>query len=171
MTTLAPEDKSTLVMVYTENSLIRGELITKQAVRVSTWLRTQGVPDYIHIFKPTVVYFGTAVKVHEFKELFVPVDQVLAFHLTPSVEEPMDYEENEANRAMVQVIALPGAFIFKGVMRISASAELATSIELAHSDWMSLYEVDVSSPVMPQMQTLHLPIILIRSKRVNLAVG
>ena len=150
MASLAPEEKSTLVMVYTGNSLIRGEVITKQAVRVSTWLRTQGVPDYIQLFKPTVIFFGTAIKVYEFKQVFVPVYEIIAFHLTPPVDEQLDYDENETNRVMEPVIALPGAFIFKGTVRVPARAELSSSIELAHSDWVSLYDVDISSPVMPQ---------------------
>ena len=59
MTTLSPDDKSTSVMVYTQNMLARGEVLTKQGVRVSTWLRTQGVPEYIHLFKSSVLHVGS----------------------------------------------------------------------------------------------------------------
>ncbi len=170
MTTPDSGDKSTLVMVYTQNTLVRGEVVTKQAVRVSTWLRTQGVPDYIHLFKPTVIFFGGTVKVLEYKEIYVPVHTVIAFHLNPPVTEPMDYDEGETNRVMVPVTGLPGAFLFKGFIRISSNADLSTSIELAHSSWMSLYDVDVSSPSMPQMQPIHLPIVLVNPKQVSLAI-
>ena len=61
MASLSPDDKGTLVMVYTQNMLARGEVVTRQGVRVSTWLRTQGVPEYIHLFKPTVLHFGSGV--------------------------------------------------------------------------------------------------------------
>ena len=60
MTTLSPDEKSTLVMTYTQNMLVRGEVVTRQGVRVSTWLRTQGVPEYIHLFKPPCFILGAA---------------------------------------------------------------------------------------------------------------
>jgi hypothetical protein len=61
MEALSPDEKSTLVMAYTHNTLIRGDVVTKQSVRVSTWLRTQGVPEYLHLFKPTVLHLGSGV--------------------------------------------------------------------------------------------------------------
>jgi hypothetical protein len=48
MTDLSPDEKSTLVMIYTQNMLVRGEVVTRQGVRVSTWLRTQGVASLKH---------------------------------------------------------------------------------------------------------------------------
>ena len=171
MASLSPDDKSTLVMVYTQNMLVRGEVVTKQGVRVSTWLRTQGVPEFLHLFKPSVLHFGSGVvNPLAYKEIYVPVSTVIAFHLVPPTNEPIDYDENEANRIMVPISALPGPFHFKGYLRISSKAELSTSIELAHSAWSSIYNVDVSSPSMPQMQPIHLNMVLISPRQVSLAV-
>ena len=73
MATLSPDEKSTMVMVYTQNMLVRGEVVTKKGVRVSTWLRTQGVPEYIHLFNPTVIHFGSGVvKTLNYAEMYVP---------------------------------------------------------------------------------------------------
>lgn len=171
MVSLFPDEKSTLVMVYTQNMFMRGEVVTKQAVRVSTWLRTQGVPEYIHLFKPTVLHFGSGVvKTQTHAEIYVPVSTVIAFHLVPSVTEELDYAAEEMNRVMVPVTALPGTFQFKGFFRISAMASLSTSIELVHSEWWSIYDVDVTNPSMPQMQPMHVPIVLIKPKQISLAV-
>ena len=171
MTNLSPDDKSTLVMVYTQNTLVRGEVVTKQSVRVSTWLRTQGVPEYIHLFKPTVLHFtSNVVKALTYKEIFVPVETVIAFHLVPPASESLDYDDKEMNRVMVPVTGLPGPFHFKGYIRISAKAELSTSIELAHSSWSSLYNVDITSPSMPQMQPIHVPLVLLNPKQVSLSI-
>jgi hypothetical protein len=171
MTDLSPDEKSTLVMAYTQNMLVRGEVVTRQGVRVSTWLRTQGVPEYLRLFKPTVLTFGGgAVKALTYAEIYVPVSTVIAFHLVPPVSEPLDYAEDETNRIMVPITALPGAFQFKGYLRISAKASVSTSIELAHSDWSSIYNVDVTNPSMPQMQPIHLPMIVINPKQVSLAI-
>ncbi len=55
---LAPDEKATLVMVYTHDALVRGEVITKQFARVNIWPRTQGIPNFIHLLKPNVMLFG-----------------------------------------------------------------------------------------------------------------
>ena len=171
MTNLSPDEKSTLVMTYTQNMLVRGEVVTRSGIRVSTWLRTQGVPEYIHLFKPTVLHFGSGVvKALTYTEVFVPVSTVIAFHLVPPVTEELDYAADETNRIMVPVTALPGTFQFKGYFRIATKATLSNSIELAHSDWSSIYNVDVTNPSMPQMQPIHVPMILMNPKQVSLAI-
>ena len=171
MTDLSPDEKNTLVMTYTQNMLVRGEVVTRQGVRVSTWLRTQGVPEYLHLLNPTVIYFGSGVvKALTYAEVFVPVSTVLAFHLVPPVTEGLDYAADETNRIMVPVTALPGTFQFKGYFRISAKASLSTSIEMAQSDWSSIYNVDVTNLSMPQMQPIHVPMILMDPKQVSFAI-
>jgi hypothetical protein len=171
MATLSPEEKSTMVMVYTQNGLYRGSVVTKQGVRVSTWLRTQGVPEYIHLFKPTVIHFGSGViKTFSYGEIFVPVTMVQAFHLAPPLNEQLDYDKTETNRVMVPVTTLLGTFQFKGGLRISTLGTLSTSIELAHSSWMSIYDVDVTNHSMPQMQPIHVPMILMSPKQITIAV-
>ncbi len=57
MKPLAPDEKTALVMIYTHNMLVRGEVVTKESSRVSIWLRTQGVPNYIHLIKPQVILY------------------------------------------------------------------------------------------------------------------
>jgi len=171
MTALGPDEKSTMVMAYTHNMLVRGEVVTKQGIRVSTWLRTQGVPEYIHMFKPTVLHFGSGiVKALTYAEVYLPVTTLIAFHLVPPVNESLDYAADEANRVMVPVTSMAGTFLFKGFFRISTHATLNTSIELAHSDWSSIYDVDVTNPSMPQMQPIHVSLILINPKQVSLAI-
>ncbi len=171
MASLSPDDKSTLVMVYTQDMVVRGEVVTKQGVRVSTWLRTQGVPEYIHLFKPNLLQFGSgAVKSLAYAEIYVPVATVIAFHLVPPVTEELDYSADETNRVMVPATALPGTFLFKGFFRISEVASLSTSLELAHSSWLTIYNVDVTNPSMPQMPPIHVPMVLVDPKQISIAV-
>jgi hypothetical protein len=86
------------------------------------------------------------------------------------VTEALDYAADEMNRIMVPITALPGTFQFKGFFRIATNAALNNSIELAHSDWSSIYDVDVTNPSMPQMQPIHVPLILMNPKQVSLAI-
>ena len=58
-------------MLYTMHNVVRGEAVVKQNVpRVNIWLRTDGVPRYIHILKPQVLVFGgSPVKSLTYSEL------------------------------------------------------------------------------------------------------
>jgi hypothetical protein len=171
MYTLASGEKSSLVMAYSQNLLVRGEVVTMEHIRVNTWLRTQGVPEYMHLLKPQVLIFGSgSVKTLTYAEIYVPVGMVVAFHPIPPADNPLDYDEGEKNRVMVPTTILVGTFVFKGKLRISTQTSFGNSIELGHSAWMSIYEVEVANPYLPQMQPLHVPMILVNPKQVSLAL-
>src|SRR5512139_149298 len=52
---LRPDEKTTPVMLYTKESVVRGELVTKEIVyRINIWLRTDGVPKYMHLLNAQV---------------------------------------------------------------------------------------------------------------------
>ena len=166
MYTLASDEKTSTVMFYTQNAFVRGDLVTKGNVRVSIWLRTQGVPNYIHLLKSQILLFGgTPPKSVTYDELFFPAAQIIAFHLAPPLADPLDYDQHEANRTFVEVSMLLGTFTMKGKHRISTQADFATSIEVGHSAWMSIYEVDITNPFLPQMAPIHVPMMLVRSEQ------
>src|SRR3990170_2357113 len=101
MKPLASDEKITTVMVYTQGMLARGDVVTKESLRVSIWLSTQGVPNYIHLIKPQVIVFGgVPPKSLAFEEIFIPTQQVIGFHIAPPAQDPMDYDEKETNRMM-----------------------------------------------------------------------
>ena len=157
MTTLGPDEKSTLVMVYTHDTLVRGEVVTKQSVRVSIWLRTDGAPHYFHFLNAQKLFFGAGpVKSSTHSEIYVPVAEVIAFHIVPPASDSMDYEEGEKNRAVQQVTVGVGSFIFKGSLRFSAQTGLNSSLEMVHG-WMSLYDTEITNPGLPQMPALTVP--------------
>ncbi len=171
MYTLAAGEKATLVMAYTETTLIRGEVVAMENIRVNTWLRTTAVPEFMHFVKVQVLLFGSgSVKTLAYSELFLPVAKLITFHPVLPADISLDYDENEKNRLMVPVTGLVGTFLFKGKIRISALTGLASSIEMAHAAWTSLYEVDISNPYLPQMPPMHIPMVLINPKHVGLGV-
>jgi len=168
MYTLAPDEKKSLVMIYTHNSFVRGELITKENVRVGIWLRTQGVPQYIHLSNAQVLLFGgSPVRPVSYAELYFPTDQIIGFHLVPPAVEPIDYDPNEANRTMINIDLLIGTFIVKGKMRISTQADLTTALEVARASWLSVYDADISNPHLPQMPVMHIPMLLVSPLNVS----
>ena len=170
MYTLASDEKATLVLAYTHNMLIRGEAVTKDNVRVSVWLRTDGAPNYIHLLNAQILIFGGgAPRSLSYSEFYLPVQEVVIFHVAPPNNEPLDYSPDEKNRTMETVTVMLGAFMLKGKVRYSAQTRLGSSLEVARTAWMSFYEVDISNPYLPQL-AMHVPMLLMRPMQVSFGV-
>jgi hypothetical protein len=165
---LTAEEKTTSVMVYTREMLVLGEAVTKQTVRISFWLRTEGAPDYIHILNPQVINLNsTVMKKLSFQELYLPTTQIIAIHLTPPAFDELDYDQSEENRKMQPVTLLIGSFVFDGEMRISKHAGIGSSIASVRSAWMSIYNVKISNPQIPQMGELLTALVQVRPLEVS----
>jgi hypothetical protein len=170
---LRPDEKTTPVMLYTPHSVVRGELVTKQSVqRINIWLRTDGAPKYMHVLKPQILVFGgSPVKSLSYSQIFFPTPDIIAFHTLPPTDEQLDYDPAEANRTMELIDLLVGTFVMKGKIRISTQTEISTSIEMARISWMSVYDVAVTNPYLPQMAALQVPMALINPTRVSFALA
>jgi hypothetical protein len=167
MKALTSEEKIAMVMVYTSNMLVRGEVVAKENARVSIWLRTQGVPNYIHLYKPQAIsLLGAVPKTFSFSEMFVPTAQVVAFHLAPPSQDPLDYDAGEANRMLQPLDVMLGSFLLKGKIRISMQTDVATSLDVMRASWMSLYDVEITNPYMPQFN-VQVPMLLVNPNQVN----
>jgi hypothetical protein len=170
MKELASDEKTAMVMVYTQNILARGEVIAKESARVSIWLRTQGVPNYIHLHRPQVISFlGAAPKTSSLSELFIPTVQVVGFHLAPPAQDSLDYDPAEANRMMQSLDVMVGSFLIKGKIRISTQTDIATSLDVMRASWMSIYDAEIGNPYMPQFN-VQVPMLLVNPSLVNFGV-
>ncbi len=169
---LRPDERTTPVILYTKESVVRGEVVTKESIhRVNIWLRSDGVPKYMHLLKAQLLVFaGGAGRALSYPELFFPSAELIAFHTLPPTEEPLDYDPNEANRMMLDVEVLAGTFIMKGKIRISTQTEIGVSLEVARALWTSLYDVAITNPHLPQMQLLKVPMVLVNPAHVAFAI-
>jgi len=168
---LTADEKIAMVMVYTNNMLARGEVIAKENARVSIWLRTQGVPNYIHLYKSQVISFaGGAPKTFSFNEIFIPTVQVMAFHLVPPAQDPLDFDTSEANRMMQALDIMVGSFVLKGKIRISTQTDVATSLDVMRASWMSVYEAEIGNPYLPQFN-MHVPMLLVNPSLVSFGMS
>jgi hypothetical protein len=168
MYVLRPDEKTAPVMLYANNSVIRGDAVVKQNTpRINIWLRTDGAPRYMHILKPQVLVFGgSPPKALSYSEIYFPTSETIAFHPLPPIEEPLDYDPSEADREMDVIELLAGTFVMKGKIRISTHMEVATTLESARVSWMSVYDVWISNPYLPQMPALQVPMVLINPSHV-----
>ena len=169
---LRPDEKTTPVMLYTHESVVRGEVVTKESVhRVSIWLRTDGAPKYMHILKPQLLVFGgSPIKALSYAELYFPTTELIAFHTLPPTDDALDYEPAEANRMMEAVDVIVGTFVMKGKIRISTQTEIGVSLEVARVSWMSLYDAVITNPHLPQMPAMQVPMVLVNPLHVAFGV-
>jgi len=171
MKPLASDEKIALVMVYTNNMLARGEVVAKENARVSIWLRTQGVPNYIHLYNPQVISFsGTPPKPLPLSEIFIPTAQVIAFHIAPPEHDPLDYDASEVNRMMQPMDLVIGSFVAKAKIRISTQTDVATSLDVSRASWMSIYEATVTNPYLPQFN-VSVPMMLVNPNAVSFGLA
>jgi hypothetical protein len=162
---LSPDEKSAQVMIYTPANVYWGSVVVKQMIRVSTWLRTNTVPDRIHLLhaKALVTSGGAASRAPlSFAELHVPLGQILAFHLIPPAQDPLDFDATEPNRKMEPVNALVGSFYIKGSIRISSSGTLKKFLEVNRESFTALYDAEISNLATPAMGALAVPFVLVR---------
>ena len=172
MPTISPDEKLTAVMAYTQDGVVRGETVTKQAVRVSTWFRTDGAPDYLRAFNVQWVSLtGGAVKPLALPEIFMPLDTIIGFHMLPPARDPLDYDENETNRVNAPLSIVMGRFLVRGKLRISPQTDIGTTLTISHSKWMSIYEAEVTCPYLPQMPAMQVPMLIVRPTQVSFVIG
>jgi hypothetical protein len=152
---LDPGDKATDVTAYTIQSMIRGDLVTREAIRVSTWLRTPGLPDYASMFNAKVLRaVGTGdPQALEFPEFHTPVAPIIALHMTPPNEDAVEHDPSEQNRKMVPITAIAGPFRFDGSLRMPAHLTVAKQMSLLRDPFITLYDAKVVSLLEPDKET------------------
>lgn len=170
MRDLTPDEKLVTVMAYTKNMLVRGDLIARESMRVSIWLRTQGVPNYIHLTNAqSLVFGGGAPRSLTYSEIFIPIEDVICFHMAPPAADPLDYDASETNRSVATVTALVGTFTIKAKIRFSSQIDLGASLDVMRTAWLSLYEAEVTNPYIPQFN-IQVPMLLVSAKAVSFGV-
>lgn len=157
------DEKVTPVMIYTDKLLIWGDVVTKKAIRVSTWLRTPAIPQFIWIHDATALEFsGGSPKTQSFRELHLPSSQVIAFHIKPPECDPLDYDPKEPMRKLAPSTALIGWFRFDGHLRMSTQTDLERFLDVSKETFMSMYDIAITQPSLPSMGVIRVNIALVR---------
>lgn len=166
MKQLAPDEKASTVVMYTQSMLIRGDVVLRENMRVSIWPRTQGVPNFIHLYNVQLIQLaGSPPKTYAKDEAFISTHEIVGFHLAPPAQDPLDYDPAEANRKMQSVQVLTGSFVMKSFLRISTATDFAASLDVMNATWMSIYDAEITNPYLPQFN-LRVPMLLVRPNKV-----
>lgn len=161
---LADNEKVASVMAYNPLSIYWGEVVVKDQIRVSTWLRTTAAPDSICLYnaKALIINTGETPKPMTFTELHIPTGQILAFHLIPPAKDPIDYDLDEPNRQMIPITILFGTFRVDGNIRLSTRSSLSKYMEISRETYTSIYDAEISNPVMSSLGVIRVPFLLVR---------
>jgi hypothetical protein len=165
--TPAPDEKVTPVTLYTITALAIGKLVTKEQIRVSTWLRTDMAPVYLSLHEARVLSLsgsdkGTSLA---FPELHISTAQTLAFHLLPPASDPLDYNPGEPHRKMEPVSIIAGFFRFDGFMRMSTYSTVGQYLDVTKENFTPVYDVEVSNLAIPSLKPMRVPYALVRQKK------
>ena len=162
-------EKSAAIMAYTQDMLCWGEIVIKEQVRASTWLRTNLAPEIIRIYNAKILITTApkeASKPMTFSEIHLPTLKVIAFHLVPPAKDPLDYDPSEPNRQMTSVSVIAGAFKIDGFMRMSMQSNLAKYLEISQETFTSIYDAEIGSPILPALGVFRVPYLLVRQNAV-----
>ena len=161
---VGPDEKSASIMVYTANSMILGEVVVKKIIRVSTWLRTNSAPDVICLYnaRNIIASAGGTPNPLSFAELHVMTNQVLAYHLLPPAQDPIDYDPTEPNRRMQPITVLSGLAQIDGLIRMASSTSVGKFLEVTHETYSAVYDAQIKFPAMPSLGAMKVPYILVR---------
>jgi hypothetical protein len=168
MPPLAEDEKVTLVMIYLDQGIVWGNVITKSQIRVSTWLRTTAAPDFITAYQANFLftYGGTTQKPSQYPVIHIPTSKVLAFHLMPPNSDPIDYDPSEPNRMLERAGLIVGGFIFEGFIRISSISNLNSYIDVTREEYSVLYDLNITCRPIPSLGTMKVPYALVRQAAV-----
>jgi len=164
--TLGSDDKVAQAMAYTNNALYWGEVVVKEMVRVSTWLRTNNAPDRVCMYNARILNTsgnGQAKPPH-FTELYIATTQINIFHLIPPAKEPADYDATEPNRKMQPVSMLVSNFRIDGHLRLASSGSVGKFLEVVRENFTSIYDAQISCPNNPAFGVIPVPYVIVRQE-------
>ena len=164
-------EKTSHIMLYTRQSLVWGKVRTKPAIRINTWLRTDMAPTYMKLFDAQMLPLTGAQKPLKFPQMFFHTDQIIAYHILPPTEEPLDYDPNEPNRKLVPVTAMVGNFRFDGSLRMAQQTKIESFLSVSKANYLSFYDATMSCPVLTSIKGVRASLALIRQSEASFISG
>jgi hypothetical protein len=170
--TLDFDDKVAQVMIYTWNSLFWGEVVVKQLVRVSTWLRTNNAPDRVPLYNAKMMSTTThnPSRPLQFREMHIATSEILAYHLVPPAKDPIDYDPTEPNRRMEPATLLVSTFRIEGHLRLATRTTVAKFLEVTHENYSAIYDAQITNTLNASFGVISVPYLIVRQEATVFAI-
>ena len=171
--TIGDDEKVSRVMIYTFSLLCWGDVITKEMIRVSTWLRTNAAPDHVTLLQAKVLQVQQPAqpKPTTYEQLHIPCSQIIAMHLLPPAQDPIDYDPMDGVRHQEPVTLMIGPYQMAGNLLISQKADINKYLEITKESFPSLYDVEISYPMVTSTGKLKVPFLIYRFSKAIFSVG
>jgi hypothetical protein len=162
--TVGPDEKAAPVLAYTEEMLYRGTVVVKTTSRVSNLLRMSTAPNRLLLYDVVAMHTGLANPPLPalYKKISLATSQILAFYLLPPNLDPLDYDPTEQNRRMEPVSITVGNTRIYGLIRLTGQMSMVQMLEVAHDAFLSVYDAEVTSPLVRGMGNHKVPFVLVR---------
>jgi hypothetical protein len=166
--TLASDEKATQVMVGTPDTLIWGDLITKEHVRMSIFLATLA-EDFVPLHDIKILFFAPTQQMPPLERptLYVKLEEILVFFEMHS-SEPLP-EETETRRYEPLEIII-GSFQIEGKILKAPISTLQNTLLVSRATYIPLYEATVRHIAKPWLGTFSSNIVQVRRDRMLAAV-
>jgi hypothetical protein len=163
---LKPGETTTQMMFYTSKALIWGSIVHHENILASRILTGVTIPEYVSLHNAQIMfvqmnYMGKPMRR---KEIFLPADQINAYHLTPPQEDQLDYDPTEPNRMMSPLEIYQPPFTIKANIRISQITTVKSNLTALKSDFITFYDAETTISKNPNMKPICTNMILVRSK-------
>ena len=125
-------------------------------------------PAYLKIFNAQVLLVGGSQSLAPIKKPIIHLQTkgINAFHLMPPNDEGADYDPDEPNRKMVPTTAYLGYFQFDGFSRMATFTDMDNFLGAAKGEYITIYDVTMTSPMVPSIKGVKAPMLLLRQERV-----
>ena len=161
--TLAPDEKATQVMIGTADTLMWGDLVTKQAVRISAYLNTLA-DDYVPLRDVKVLFLAPKEQVAPIKRSSVHVrqEEILIFFVMHD-EEPLP--EETQTRRYEPVEAIIGSFQIEGSILKAPISNVQNMLLVSKATYLPIYSVSIHHVAKPWLGTFSSNFVQVRCAR------
>ena len=165
--TLAPDEKSTQVMVGTADTLMWGDLVTKEAVRMSAYLNTLA-EDYVQLRDAKILFLAPKEQMAPIERSSVHIrqEEILIFFVMHDEES---LPEETQTRHYEPVEALIGSFQIEGTILKAPISNLQNMLLVSKSTYMPIYNATVRHIAKSWLGTFSSNFVQIRCERMILA--
>ena len=139
--TLAPDEKATQVMIGTADTLMWGDLVTKQAVRISAYLNTLA-EDYVPLRDVKILFLAPKEQMAptERSSVHIRQEEILLFFVMHD-EEPLP--EETQTRRYEPVEAIIGSFQIEGSILKAPISNVQNMLLVSKATYLPLYSVTI----------------------------
>jgi hypothetical protein len=164
--TLAPDEKATQVMIGTADTLMWGDLVSKEAVRMSAYLNTLA-EDYVPLRDAKILFLGPKEQMApvERSSVHIRQEEILLFFVMHD-EEPLPEETQTRHYAPVEAII--GSFQIEGALLKAPISNLQNMLLVSKATYMPIYNATVRHVAKSWLGTFSSNFVQIRCERMIL---